>query len=217
MGKRSHSSSRWLARQDKDPYVQSALQHGFRSRAYFKLQQLDEKFRLFKNGQTVLDLGAAPGGWSQYVISRVGNRGVVYAMDLLDMEPLLGVDFLQGDFLGAAIQQQLADKLCGKKANVILSDIAPNLSGIREYDEARMLELADTVVAFAQQWLDAQGRLVIKLFQGANLQSWVKQITPHFISVTRAKPKASRAESAEFYLVATGLATRPINSDTLLS
>ncbi len=196
------SSQRWLARQARDPWVRRARETKTRSRAYFKLEQIDRRDRLFRKGQRVVDLGAAPGGWSQYLAGRIGD-GVV-AVDLLDMSPLPGVRFIRGDFLDDSIVERVVDALDGGRADAVVSDMAPNLSGVRERDEAGMSALAAAALVLAARVLRPGGFMVVKVFEGAGREEATSALRARFDAVSVRKPDASRAGSAECYLVAKG-------------
>ncbi|QXP83316.1 23S rRNA (uridine(2552)-2'-O)-methyltransferase RlmE [Methylococcus sp. Mc7] len=204
MAKRSRSSGRWLAEHFSDEYVRLAQEKGYRSRAVFKLIELDERDRLFEPGATVIDLGAAPGGWSQYAAQRVGPKGKVLALDILPMEPLPGVTVVQGDFLDDKVFQGVLEAIGGRSANVVLSDIAPNMSGNRNVDQPRSMYLAELAFDLAERVLAPNGRFAVKLFQGEGFQEYVALARKAFASVVMRKPKASRARSAEIYLVGKG-------------
>jgi 23S rRNA (uridine2552-2'-O)-methyltransferase len=204
MAKRSRSSGRWLAEHFSDEYVRLAQEKGYRSRAVFKLIELDERDRLFEPGATVIDLGAAPGGWSQYAAQRVGPKGKVLALDLLPMEPLPGVTVVQGDFLDDKVFQSVLEAIGGRSANVVLSDIAPNMSGNRNVDQPRSMYLAELACDLAERVLAPNGLFVVKLFQGEGFQEYVALARKAFASVAMRKPKASRPRSAEIYLVGKG-------------
>jgi len=198
---RSASSQRWLTRQLNDPYVAAAKAEGWRSRAAFKLIGLDEKFHLLGRGKRVVDLGAAPGGWSQVAIAR--GAAVVVGLDLLPIDPLPGATFLQGDFNDPDMPDRLA-KLLGGKADVVLSDLAPNTTGHAATDHIRILALAELALTFATEVLAPGGAFVCKLFQGGAERSLLTMMQRHFAKVRHAKPPASRKESSELYAVATG-------------
>lgn len=202
--KKSASSKRWLQTHVTDPYVQQARRQGCRSRAWFKLEQLQQRDRLFKPGMTVVDLGAAPGGWSQYSAQCVGPTGRVIACDLLPLVPIAGVDFLQGDFSDQAVLEQLLTRLGTGKAAVVLSDMSPNLSGLSVVDQARSLHLAELAIEWCQLVLAPDGAFVVKLFQGAGFEHYVRDLRTLFKAVKVRKPAASRQRSKELYLVASG-------------
>jgi 23S rRNA (uridine2552-2'-O)-methyltransferase len=200
------SNRAWIERHINDPYVQAATRQGYRSRAAFKLLEIDKRERLLKPGSVVIDLGAAPGSWSQVVAERLGtNSGRIIALDILPMEPIPGVRFLQGDFRDEAVARQLADALEGERADLILSDMAPNLSGIGAADAARSAHLWDLALDFALAHLKPDGRLLTKAFQGSGYSQFVEQLKRHFARVVVRKPAASRQESAETYLLAAGM------------
>lgn len=196
------SSKRWLRAHEKDPYVRRARQSEYRSRAAFKLQQIDQRDHLFRSGQLVVDLGAAPGSWSQYAASRIGPRGRIVAVDILPMAPVAGVEFIEGDFGDPAIAQRCVQALRGRKADLVISDMAPNLSGVRATDQARSLRLAELALEFSRQILAPGGDLLLKLFQGTGTDEFRKELVEHFQRVMVRKPGASRAESREFYVLA---------------
>lgn len=200
--KRRPSSARWLAEHNADHYVQEARRLGYRSRAVFKLQELNERDRLIKPGMAVVDLGAAPGGWSQMARPMVGAKGRVIATDILDIEPIPGVDFLCGDFREEAVLKGV-EALVGEQAlDLVLSDMAPNISGIDAADQAASLYLCELALEFARQHLKPQGTFVVKVFQGEGFDAYLKQVRALFGSVAIRKPKASRPRSSEVYLVA---------------
>ncbi len=198
-------SSNWKKRQESDPYVKRAREAGYRARAAFKLMELDEKDRLFRPGQRVVDLGAAPGSWSQVARQRIGEAGVIIALDILPMEPLEGVTFIEGDFREDEPLEKLEAALDGAKVDLVLSDMAPNISGIGPADQARSIYLAELALAFAGDWLDISGTLVVKVFQGEGFEALLSQVREAFRAVKVRKPRASRPESREVYLVARGL------------
>ncbi|PPQ26515.1 RlmE family RNA methyltransferase [Rhodopila globiformis] len=198
---RSSASTRWLARQLNDPYVAAARQQGWRSRAAFKLLELDEKFHLIRPGVRVLDLGAAPGGWTQVAVKR-GAKSVL-ALDLLPMDPIPGATVLQGDFNDPAMPERLREAL-GGEADVVLSDMAPNTTGHAATDHLRIVALAELALDFAVQVLAPGGAFVAKVFQGGSEKQILDLLKRNFASVRHAKPPASRKESSELYVVATG-------------
>jgi 23S rRNA (uridine2552-2'-O)-methyltransferase len=203
--KKSHSSKQWLRRHVNDPYVQRSKREGYRSRSAYKLTEIDERDKLFRPGMTVVDLGAAPGGWSQVAAERVGAAGKVIAIDLLAMEEVRGVTFLQGDFSTAKGLAAVEAALEGRKADMVLSDMAPNLSGIGVSDQARTMALAQAARDFARLHLKRDGVLLVKIFQGAGYDDYLKSLRRDFAKVAARKPPASRGESAEQYLLARGL------------
>ena len=200
--KRASRTRNWAERQRKDPYVQKARESAFRSRAVFKLQQLDEKERLLRLGMSVVDLGAAPGSWSQYAVSRVGPTGTVVAVDRLEMKAISGVHQIVGDFLDQEISGELHQALGERPLDLVISDLAPNLTGVSSVDQAAMESLVLAAVRFSQQHLAPNGTLVAKLFEGGQADSLRRAIETCFAMSRVRKPDASRAKSAESYIVA---------------
>ena len=207
--KLSKSSRAWLARQLNDPYVIESQRLGYRSRAAFKIIQLDEKCHLFQPGAVVVDLGAAPGGWSQIAAGKVGRTGRVIAMDLLAMDALPGVDFIQGDFSEEEIKEKLLILIDGRKVSVVMSDIAPNTTGHAATDHIRIMGLAAEALDFAADVLAPGGAFVCKLFQGGAGNDLLVLLKKSFEKVRHVKPPASRKDSAELYVVATGFRGMP--------
>ena len=203
MGK-SKSSKRWLAEHFDDAYVKMAQQQGLRSRSAFKLIELQEKHELIRPGMTVVDLGAAPGGWCQVAASLVGDGGRVIGLDILDMEPLPGVVFIDGDFTEDEPLQRLEAELDGEPVDLVLSDMAPNMSGVAAIDQAKAMYLAELALEFVREHLKQGGSFVVKLFQGADFDSYVRDVRALFEKVQVKKPKASRPRSKEVYLLARG-------------
>jgi 23S rRNA (uridine2552-2'-O)-methyltransferase len=201
---RSKSSRRWLDRQFSDPYVKRAQEQGLRSRAAYKLLEIQDKDRLIRPGMRILDLGAAPGGWSQVAARLVGDTGRVYALDLLAMEPIAGVTVLQGDFREDAVLAELRSVLDGSPIDLVLSDMAPNLSGATAVDQPRAMYLAELALDLAREVLKPGGALVVKLFQGEGFDGFLRELRGLFAQVLSRKPKASRPESRELYLVGKG-------------
>ncbi|MBE2896664.1 23S rRNA (uridine(2552)-2'-O)-methyltransferase RlmE [Pasteurellaceae bacterium HPA106] len=202
--KRSASSNRWLNEHFKDQFVQKAHKQKLRSRAYFKLDELQSKDKLFKPGMTVVDLGAAPGGWSQFVVTQIGGRGRVIACDILDMDPIAGVDFLQGDFREESVLTALLDRVGEQKVNVVMSDMAPNFSGMPSVDIPRAMYLVELALDMCRQVLAKDGSFVVKVFQGEGFDNYLREIRSLFTTVKVRKPEASRDRSREVYIVATG-------------
>jgi len=200
--KRSSSSTRWLVEHRADTYVQEARRLGYRSRATFKLIELQGKDRILKPGQIVVDLGAAPGGWSQWARPQLGSKGQLFALDILPMDPLPQVDFILGDFREEAVLRQLEARLGGQKVDLVLSDMAPNISGIDSADQAGCLHLGELALDFAKVHLKPKGTFLAKMFQGEGFDSYLKSLREAFESVTIRKPKASRPRSKEVYLLA---------------
>jgi 23S rRNA (uridine2552-2'-O)-methyltransferase len=196
------SGRSWRERQERDPYVQQARREGWRSRAVFKLQEIDEKERLLRPGMTCVDLGAAPGGWSQYVTTKLKGNARIVAIDLLPMDALPNTDFIQGDFTEDTVLEELRELVGEQKVNLVMSDLAPNISGTRAIDQPRAMYLAELALDFAREVLAKRGDFVIKLFQGAGIDPFMEEVRKSFGTVKVKKPKASRAGSREVYLVA---------------
>ena len=202
--KRSKSSRRWLDEHFDDAYVKKAQKQGYRSRAAYKLLELQQKDRLIKPGDIVIDLGAAPGGWSQVAAELVGSQGRVIALDILPIEPLAGVLCLQGDFTEQVVFDQLFEVLGSEKASLVLSDMAPNISGIKAVDQPKSMYLAELAVDLAQKVLVSRGDLLIKVFQGEGFDELLRHIRQLFNKVIIRKPHASRSRSREVYILARG-------------
>lgn len=205
--KRSSASTQWLQRQLNDPYVAMARQEGYRARSAFKLIELDDKFRFLAAGKRVVDLGAAPGGWTQIAVKRVKStpeNPLVVGLDLLEMAPIAGAKTTQLDFLDDRAPDVLKEMLGGHKADVVLSDMAPNTTGMKDIDHLRIMGLLETAYAFACEILNPDGVFVAKIFQGGTEQNLLNEMKRKFKVVKHAKPPASRKESSEFYVVATG-------------
>ncbi|QFT56245.1 23S rRNA (uridine(2552)-2'-O)-methyltransferase RlmE [Microbulbifer sp. THAF38] len=201
---RSKSSHRWLREHFNDHYVKQSQKEGYRSRASYKLQELQDKDRLFKPGMTVVDLGAAPGGWSQVAMELVGHKGRVLASDILPMDPLAGVDFVQGDFTEESVLNALLQHLGDEMADLVISDMAPNMSGIRDVDQPASMYLVELAVDMARQVLKPGGAFVAKVFQGEGFDELIRDLRASYNSVVTRKPGASRPRSREVYLVARG-------------
>jgi 23S rRNA (uridine2552-2'-O)-methyltransferase len=208
MARRSKSSSRWLAEHFADPYVRRAQGEGLRSRAAFKLEELDAAEKLIAPGALIVDLGAAPGGWSQYAARKLGGKGRVFALDVLPMDAIPGVTFLQGDFREQSVLDALLGEIGGGRVDLVLSDMAPNISGVDVVDQARAADLEALALDFSRRVLGPGGVLVMKAFQGAGFQELLAEARQSFRSVRMRKPKASRRRSSETYLVARG--PRPV-------
>ena len=205
--RRTPSSRAWLERQISDPYVARARREGLRSRAAFKLAEIDERYKLFKSGARVVDLGAAPGGWSEIAARRVGARGRVIALDILDMKPIAGVAFECLDFLAPSAPDRLKAMLGGgaeAKADVVLSDMAANATGHRQTDHLRIMALAEAAAAFAREVLAPGGAFLCKVLQGGTEATLLAELKRDFSIVKHVKPPASRTDSAELYLLAKG-------------
>lgn len=201
---KSNSSRRWLKEHFTDPYVKQAQQEGYRSRAVYKLLEMQQRDRLFKPGMVVVDLGAAPGGWSQLVAKLVKPNGRIIALDLLPMDDVDGVEFIQGDFSDDAVLQTLLDKLSPTKPDWVISDMAPNMSGNESVDMPRSMYLSELALDFALKVLSPEGGFLIKVFQGEGIDALLSDIKRNFKSVAIRKPKASRGRSREVYILARG-------------
>lgn len=204
MATRSISSQRWLKEHHSDPFVKKARAEGLRSRAAYKLEELVERDRLLRPGMVVVDLGAAPGGWSQWVRKALGDSGRVIALDVLEMPALAGVEFLQGDFRQDEVLSQLVATLGGKQVDLVLSDMAPNKSGVGAVDMPRAMYLAELAMEFADLHLRTDGNFLIKLFQGVGFDDYVKELRRRYAKVSMRKPEASRKRSPEVYALAQG-------------
>jgi len=199
--KRSKTSKAWMHEHVNDPYVKKAKQEGWRSRAAYKLQEIDDRDHLLRPGITVVDLGAAPGGWSQLAAQKLAGKGRVVALDVLEMVGLPGVAFIQGDFREDAVLEQLVSALDGKPVDLVISDMAPNMSGVGIADQARSMHLAELALEFAVMWLKPGGTFLVKVFQGTGFQEYLTEMRHHFRQVVTRKPKASRDRSSEVYLM----------------
>lgn len=201
MAKRTKSSREWLAEHESDPYVKQARQMGYRSRAVFKLEEIQRADRLIRPGMTIVDLGAAPGGWSQLAAKLLQGRGRIVALDILPMDAIVGVDFLQGDFSDDAVLAQLEQMLGDERPQLVMSDMAPNTTGIADVDHDRSMHLVELSLEFARQRLRPGGDFLVKVFQGRHFQPFVKELRASFGSVKVRKPDASRQRSPELYLL----------------
>ena len=199
---RSRSSGRWLKEHFEDAYVRRAQREGWRSRGVFKLQEIDDRDRLLRPGILVVDLGASPGGWSQLAARRLGGRGRVIAIDLLPMDPLASVSFIQGDFREDSSMARLSQEIGGQPVDLVMSDMAPNMSGVKAVDQSRSMYLSELAVDFAGTVLSPGGTLLLKVFQGEGFGSLRVELRQHFATVASRKPKASRPRSRELYLLA---------------
>ncbi len=199
--KPSKTSKQWMKEHVNDPFVQLAQKEGYRSRAAYKLMEIDERDHLLKPGMVVVDLGATPGGWSQVAASKVGQGGRVIALDLLPLQPLARVEFIQGDFREDSVLAQLEATLKGQQIGLVISDMAPNISGVDISDQARAMYLAELALEFAAQHLKPGGAFLVKVFQGTGFEEYMKTMRNHFARVVSRKPKASRDRSSEVYLL----------------
>jgi 23S rRNA (uridine2552-2'-O)-methyltransferase len=203
--KRTKTSKAWMMEHVTDPYVQLAKQEGYRSRASYKLLEIIERDHLLKPGMRVVDLGATPGGWSQVVAQKLAGQGKVIALDLLEMVPLAGVTFIQGDFREDAVLAELVKALDGRPVDLVISDMAPNLSGVGLVDQARAMHLAELALEFALQHLKPGGSFLVKVFQGDGFDEYIRTLREHFKQVATRKPKASRGRTNETFLLAKDL------------
>jgi 23S rRNA (uridine2552-2'-O)-methyltransferase len=201
---RSKSSKRWLKEHFTDPYVKLAQQKGYRSRAAYKLLEIQEKDKIIKLGMNVVDLGAAPGGWTEIIAKLIGNEGKVFAVDILPMDPIAGVEFIQGDFTSEEILKTLLNHIGNKQIDLVVSDMAPNISGMKVIDQPRSMYLVELAFDFAQQVLKPGGTFLVKIFQGEGFDILLKNLRQSFSEVKIRKPKASRARSKEVFLLAKG-------------
>ena len=200
----SRSTKNWLREHARDAYVRRAQADGYRSRAVYKLMEIDTRYRLLRPGMTVIDLGAAPGGWTQYVRERVGPKGRVLAQDILAMAPLPQVQFVRGDITDPGVLDLLRQELAGSRAELVISDMAPNITGDSVSDQARMVELAEHVLIVAGVFLKKGGHLLLKAFQGAGFTQVRQAMRPSFDKLLSCKPQASRSQSREIYLLGVG-------------
>lgn len=201
---RSKSSGNWLREHFDDEFVKLSQKEGYRSRAVYKLQEIDDKDKLINPGSVVIDLGAAPGGWSQYVARKLKGKGRILALDILPMEPLEGVEFIEGDFLEESVFNQLLQQLGDDRPDLVISDMAPNMSGMQAVDVPRAMYMAELALDLSQQVLKPGGGLLVKLFQGEGFDDYLNALKQYFSRVVMRKPKASRNRSREFYAMATG-------------
>lgn len=199
---KNYKSKAWLARQQKDPYVKQAQQSHYRSRAVYKLIEIDNKDHLFKQGQTIIDLGATPGSWSQYVSEKIGGEGRLIAIDILPMESIENVLFIKGDFTEESVYKKCLQAMNNTKADLVISDMAPNLSGIRAADQVRSLYLAELSFDLAKNILKKGGDMLVKVFEGEGSNTYRYELKEYFRKVIIRKPKASRDDSREFYVLA---------------
>jgi len=209
---RNRSNRQWIRRHLADPYVQAATREGYRSRAAYKLIEIDDRDRLIRPQATVVELGAAPGSWTQVIARRLGDRGGrlrgrLIALDLLPIEPIEGVEAIEGDFRDETVAARLIESLQGRPADLVVSDLSPNLSGIEAADAARSLDLCELALQFAVNHLRPGGALLVKAFHGSGFSQYVHQLKRRFATVSERKPAASRPDSAEVYLLARGLKT----------
>jgi 23S rRNA (uridine2552-2'-O)-methyltransferase len=196
------SSSRWLKEHFSDVYVKRAKQEGFRSRSVYKLMEINQRYKIIKPSMLVVDLGAAPGGWSEYVVQIIGQKGKIFALDILPMRPIRGVEFILGDFTQGEVVASLRNHLGDQKIDVVLSDMAPNMSGVKVADQMRSMDLAEKALNFSLMVLKSGGTFVIKMFHGAGFEDFLKDLGRNFAEVKVVKPEASRTRSSEVFLLA---------------
>lgn len=197
-----NSSSRWLKEHFSDPYVKRAKKEGFRARSVYKLMEIVERHKFIRSDMVAVDLGAAPGGWSEYIVQLIGKQGKIFAVDLLPIKPISGVEFVQGDFTQEEVMQVLHNRLHGQKIDLVLSDMAPNLSGVKVVDQMKGMELAKSALNFAKQVLKPQGVFLLKIFYGLEFEDFLKVLQKSFGEVKVIKPDASRSRSSEVFLLA---------------
>ena len=202
--KRTRTSKSWMAEHVSDSFVRQAQKDGYRSRAAYKLIEIDEKYNLFKENMTVLDLGSAPGSWSQVAAKRIGFKGNVIALDLLEMQPIKKVEFIQGDFRDNKILIELENKLKNSVVDLVISDMAPNISGVKVVDQSAAIYLNELALDFSCNWLKPNGHLLVKSFIGADFDSFVDSMKPFFKKVMRIKPSSSRGRSSEIFVLGYG-------------
>jgi 23S rRNA (uridine2552-2'-O)-methyltransferase len=199
--KRTRTSKAWMQEHVNDEFVKRAQRDGYRARSAYKLIEIDDRDKLIRPGMTVVDLGAAPGSWSQVVMQRMQGRGRVFALDLLEMHPLAGVEFIQGDFTETAVLEQLQQRLGESRVDLVICDMAPNMSGISIVDQARVAYLAELALEFSLQWLQPGGNLLVKVFAGSGYEEILQAMRAGFNKVVTRKPKSSRDRSSEVYLL----------------
>ena len=200
----SRTSKAWMQEHLNDEYVKRAQKEGYRARAAYKLTEIDDKDKLIKPGMTIVDLGSTPGSWCQVAVQRLKGQGKIIALDILEMQPVAGVEFIQGDFREEAVLKQLEATLNNKPVDLVIADMAPNISGISDVDQAGAMYLTELALAFSQQWLKPTGNFLVKVFIGAGFDDMVKTMRQQFDKVVTRKPKASRDRSSEVYLLGLG-------------
>jgi 23S rRNA (uridine2552-2'-O)-methyltransferase len=202
--KRSKTSKGWMQEHVNDEYVKRAQRDGYRARAAYKLIEIDDKDHLIKPGMNIVDLGSAPGSWSQVAVQRLKGQGKVFALDLLEMQPVAGVQFIQGDFREQAVLDQLEAMLNGMPIDLVIADMAPNISGISDVDQANAMYLTELALDFSYKWLKPGGQFLVKVFNGSGFEEIVRNMRQGFDKVATRKPKASRDRSSEVYLLGSG-------------
>ena len=202
MARKGNKTGEWARRHMNDPWVKRAISQGYRSRAVYKLEEIDRQDKLIHRHKVVVDLGSAPGGWSQYIARKLGSQGTLIAIDLLDMPAIEHVHFIQGDFQAPSVLEQLDTLLAGRAVDLVISDMAPNITGVRSVDEAQYESLLDSVLYFCDKRLNADGHLLVKLFEGAAAHYFRRQVKQRYKSGVVRKPAASRPKSREYYFLA---------------
>lgn len=202
--KPSRTSKAWMQEHLNDPYVKLAQKEGYRARAAYKLMEIDDKDKLIKPGMTVVDLGSAPGSWSQVAVQRLKGQGKVIALDILDMQPVAGVTFIQGDFREESVLRQLEEKINKTPVDLVIADMAPNISGVKDVDQAGAAYLTELALEFSKDWLKPNGNFLVKVFIGAGFEEILQNMRQMFDKVVTRKPKASRDRSSEVYLLGLG-------------
>ena len=202
--KRTRTSKSWMSEHISDSFVKQAQKDGYRSRAAYKLIEIDEKHNLFEENMTIVDLGSAPGSWSQVAIKRIGLKGKVIALDLLEMQPIKNVEFIQGDFRDNKVLIEVENKLKNSEIGLVISDMAPNISGIKVVDQSAAIYLNELALDFSCNWLKPNGHLLVKSFIGADFDSFVDSMKPFFKKVLRIKPSSSRGRSSEIFVLGYG-------------
>ncbi len=202
--KPSRTSKAWMQEHLNDPYVKLAQKDGYRARAAYKLMEIDDKDKLIKPGMTIVDLGSAPGSWSQVAVQRLKGQGKVIALDILDMQPIGGVTFIQGDFREEAVLRQLEETLNNVQVDLVIADMAPNISGVKDVDQAGAAYLTELALDFSREWLKPSGSFLVKVFIGAGFEEILQNMRQMFDKVVTRKPKASRDRSSEVYLLGIG-------------
>ena len=198
---KANNSKNWIKGHVKDPFVIQAQKDGYRSRAAYKLIEIDKKYKIIKSGITAVDLGAAPGGWSQVLSKKIGLKGKVVGIDLLEVSPIKGIDFIQGDFMQEEILNEMVDKLENKPVDLVISDMAPNISGIKMVDQQRAINLNELALDFASKHLKQNGFFLVKSFVGIDFEEYVKNLRACFKKVFKIKPDSSRSRSSEIFLL----------------
>tara|TARA_B100000795_G_scaffold133609_1_gene99743 strand:- start:229 stop:852 length:624 start_codon:yes stop_codon:yes gene_type:complete len=199
--KRTRTSKSWMSEHISDSFVKQAHKDGYRSRAAYKLIEINEKYNLFEKNMVVVDLGAAPGSWSQVAINKIGKKGKLFALDLLEIEPLKNVDFIQGDFRDDEVLITMEKKIDNLKVDLVISDMAPNITGIKVVDQSATIHLNELALEFSCNWLKPNGHLLVKSFIGADFDSFIDSVKPFFKKVIRIKPSSSRSRSSEIFVL----------------